>query len=283
MKMLKLKNIQKRNGWISASCPFAAVKHEKGKDDHPSFGVSEEGIYNCFTCGSKGTIVSLVEKLYMLYGDFTLIEKALPIAYELFNNKPTVIVKDTDDSYIPEIVYSSFKKFNASYRCLSKETLSDFDIRTDGSRLLIPIRDSYGSLVCIKGRSLNDEIPKYKVYFRKDYKSRGILYGMDKTPERSVAILVEGELDRLALYEIGVKNVLATGGATITKEQMKTFSLYFGIILFLDNDAAGIALKNELLKKQRNIIGCVNNYYGFKDAMELLENKKLNNIMEEIQ
>lgn len=63
-------------GWLTTGCPFAPKKHKGGIDRHPSFGISygpnKHSGYLCFTCGSKGLLVNLVDRLYAqgLYNDF---------------------------------------------------------------------------------------------------------------------------------------------------------------------------------------------------------------------
>lgn len=55
---------QKRKGWVVAACPLAPWLHRGGRDKHPSFAVSDKpgeiSRYNCFTCGSNGSLLDLV-------------------------------------------------------------------------------------------------------------------------------------------------------------------------------------------------------------------------------
>jgi len=58
------KIFQQPNGWVRASCPLARWKHQKMRDDHPSFAVSvkpgDRSWCNCQACGFSGDPLSLV-------------------------------------------------------------------------------------------------------------------------------------------------------------------------------------------------------------------------------
>ena len=57
-----LKKQNKSAGNIMVTCPF----HSNHNEAHPSCGVisdstsSMNGVYNCFTCGAKGSIIDLI-------------------------------------------------------------------------------------------------------------------------------------------------------------------------------------------------------------------------------
>lgn len=60
--------------WVRASCPLAPWKHENGTDRNPSFGIhaADDGkvpMYNCFSCGSSGTLYRLLHNLTWLSKD----------------------------------------------------------------------------------------------------------------------------------------------------------------------------------------------------------------------
>lgn len=60
------------NGWVSTGCPLSRWTHERGHDEHPSFGVKvrtdgEVSIFNCYTCKRKGPL----SRLARLYGELS--------------------------------------------------------------------------------------------------------------------------------------------------------------------------------------------------------------------
>jgi DNA primase len=111
---------------------------------------------------------------------------------------------------------------------ISLQTQQDFSIMYDpaSNYIVIPIYDSVGSLVGIKGRYFGepDEWHSRFIYLEKCNKSR-ILYGLWENREfiknSNVLIIVESEKSVLKLAELGYRNVVATGGKTISKYQIE--------------------------------------------------------------
>jgi DNA primase len=71
-----------------------------------------------------------------------------------------------------------------------------------------------------------------------------ILYGFHKTKndirEQKTAILVEGQMDFLMMWQDGVRNVIATSGTALTSEHLKTLKkIADELILSFDADEAG--------------------------------------------
>src|SRR3989344_1434131 len=74
-------------------------------------------------------------------------------------------------------------------------------------------------------------------------KSR-IFYGLHKTKshikEQGAAVLVEGQMDFLMLYQDGVKNVVATSGTALSPDHLRSIRrLTEELVLSFDNDEAG--------------------------------------------
>jgi len=84
-----------------------------------------------------------------------------------------------------------------------------------------------------------------------------ILYNLDCSINHETIIIVEGEMDCLAIYECGFKNVVSVpNGANTGKNNLTyldncidSFSENTKFILALDNDTAGINLQNELARR----------------------------------
>ena len=75
-------------------------------------------------------------------------------------------------------------------------------------------------------------------------KSR-LLYGFHKTKnhirEQKFALLVEGQMDFLMVYQDGVRNVAAVSGTALTADHLKTLRrLTDQAVLYFDNDEAGL-------------------------------------------
>lgn len=111
---------------------------------------------------------------------------------------------------------------------ISLQTQADFKIMYDpySNYIVIPIYDSLGSLVGVKGRYFGepDEQHSRFVYLEKCNKSR-ILYGLWENKEyiknSKTLIIVESEKSVLKLAELGFRNVVATGGKCVSKYQVE--------------------------------------------------------------
>lgn len=113
------------------------------------------------------------------------------------------------------------------------------------NRLLFTIADPYGKPVGFGGRVLDDTLPKYinspesPIYHKSE-----ILFGVDLAKqamrEKGTAIIVEGYFDHLALYQAGVRDVVASCGTALTSGHLKLLQRYAGKVYTLfDSDSAG--------------------------------------------
>ncbi len=116
------------------------------------------------------------------------------------------------------------------------------------NRVIFPIINTRGKVIGFGGRALSDEDnPKYlnspeTVVFSK----KNNLYGLNLTRQeinkRNAAILVEGYMDVISLYQYGVKNVAASLGTALTANQAAMIKRYAdNVIISYDSDAAGEA------------------------------------------
>ncbi|MBN2225506.1 MAG: DNA primase [Deltaproteobacteria bacterium] len=113
-------------------------------------------------------------------------------------------------------------------------------------RIIFPIRDHRERCVGFGGRIVGPGEPKYlnspetPVYHKGE-----VLYGLDITREEirkaGYAVVVEGYLDLIALFQAGVRNVVATLGTALTKEHLKRLKNYTReVVLLFDPDEAGM-------------------------------------------
>ena len=115
-------------------------------------------------------------------------------------------------------------------------------------RLIYPIFSPNGRVVAFAGRIL-DEREKAAKYLNSPessvYIKGRILYGLsfakDEIRKLDKAILVEGYMDLISLFQAGIKNVVAVSGTALTEEQVQLLSRYTkNVVLLFDADAAGI-------------------------------------------
>ena len=114
------------------------------------------------------------------------------------------------------------------------------------SRVMFPIINVRGKVIGFGGRIIGDGEPKYlnspesPVYLKK-LNLYGINRSKDAILKEGFAILVEGYMDCVSLYQSGVENVTASCGTALTPEQAKLLKRYTkSVVLCYDSDKAGI-------------------------------------------
>ena len=112
-------------------------------------------------------------------------------------------------------------------------------------RLMFPVADSRGRVIAFSGRALDGKEPKYlnspdtPVYHKGE-----TVFGLSVTKEEikkaKSAILVEGNVDLLSVYQAGFKNVAAPLGTALTAAQCKLLARFTdNVLLAYDSDPAG--------------------------------------------
>ncbi len=115
-------------------------------------------------------------------------------------------------------------------------------------RIIFPIFSPNGRVVAFAGRKLRDDDSGGKYINSPEsiiYIKGRILYGLshakDDIRKIDKAIIVEGYMDLISLYQSGVKNVVAVSGTALTDDQVQLLSRYTkNVVLLFDADAAGI-------------------------------------------
>lgn len=116
------------------------------------------------------------------------------------------------------------------------------------SRIIFPIHNQSGKVLGFGARILktNDKAPKYINTPENDiYVKSKILYGsyfarqaIDKADE---CLLVEGYTDVVSLHQAGIENVVASGGTSLTQDQLRLIKKYTNhLTIIYDGDGAGI-------------------------------------------
>ncbi|MBU6157769.1 MAG: DNA primase [Bacteroidetes bacterium] len=115
-------------------------------------------------------------------------------------------------------------------------------------RIIFPIHGTTGKIIGFGARIIGkkENAPKYiNTPENELYVKSRILYGsylgrqaVDKFDE---CLLVEGYTDVMALHQAGVENVMASGGTSLTPDQLRLIKKYSNNLTILyDGDAAGI-------------------------------------------
>ncbi|MBS8260454.1 DNA primase [Roseibium polysiphoniae] len=123
-------------------------------------------------------------------------------------------------------------------------------------RLMIPIQDERGRVVAFGGRTLNPEgQPKYLNSPETPLFHKGVmLFNAHRAREPAFksgqAVVVEGYLDAIALWQAGVHHVVATLGTAFTEEQvMRLWKFANEPVVCFDGDAAGVSAAHRAIDR----------------------------------
>ncbi len=116
-------------------------------------------------------------------------------------------------------------------------------------RIMFPIKSISGRILGFGGRIIdsNKKIAKYiNSPESKIYNKSKTLYGIYESKQfivkDDVCYLVEGYMDVVQLHEHGIKNVLASSGTSLTKDQIILIKrLTSNIVILFDGDEAGLS------------------------------------------
>ena len=146
-------------------------------------------------------------------------------------------------------------------------------------RIIFPIWDQSGLVIGFTSRAIRDD-QKAKYMNSVDsfvFNKRNILYGLhlakNAIREKDAVILVEGNMDQIALYNNGFQNAVAVMGVALGAPSLeRLLTLTKNVYLALDSDGAGFSAM-ERINRQLAEKGVVAKYIEFspqKDPDEFL-------------
>jgi DNA primase len=114
-------------------------------------------------------------------------------------------------------------------------------------RLMFPICNDIGEVIAFSGRILKSDAETAKYLNSPEtplFRKGSILFGLHKTKRSLIdakcAIVCEGQLDLIALFEAGLTNVVAPQGTAFTEGQARILKRYVDeVVLCFDSDSAG--------------------------------------------
>lgn len=167
------------------------------------------------------------------------------ISHETLNTFGIGYADDKWDSLYKHLTGMGFKKEKLLELGLISESKGKYYDKFR-NRVMFPIINTSGKVIGFGGRIIGDGNPKYlnsqesNVFLKKNN-----LYGLNITRQEigkeNQAILVEGYMDVISLYQSGIRNVSASLGTALTENQAKLLKRYtHNIVLSYDADQAGI-------------------------------------------
>lgn len=115
-------------------------------------------------------------------------------------------------------------------------------------RVIFPIHSVSGRIVAFGGRTLKTDksvakyvnSPETEIYV-KSRSLYGIYFAKSEIARKDKCILVEGYLDVLSMHQLGVANVVASSGTSLTVDQIRMIHKFTdNITIIYDGDGAGI-------------------------------------------
>src|SRR5256885_10740193 len=115
------------------------------------------------------------------------------------------------------------------------------------NRIMFPIHNDVGEVIAFSGRILDKEAEAAKYVNSPEtplFRKGRVLFGLHKTKrgliEADCAIVCEGQLDLITLFEAGIANVVAPQGTAFTENQARILKRFVSeVVLCFDADAAG--------------------------------------------
>lgn len=125
------------------------------------------------------------------------------------------------------------------------------------NRLIFPFRNLHGEVVGFTARTISDNVmPKYlntpqTLIFDKSRILYDLSLAKDEIRKKDLAILVEGQMDVLSSYRVGIKNVICSSGTASTVHQINLIKRFTqNIALAFDEDEAG----SNAIKRSINLL-----------------------------
>jgi len=245
-------------GKTQGVCPLCSsnrkAAHQKAKCASYDW---QRGIGSCHNCDST----------FQLH---TFKRKGNPL--KVYERPPAIDVKAKELSTPAE---DWFKK-----RGISKKTLDDLKVtagnewmpQTQKSESVIEFNYYIGQeLVNIKYRDGRKNFKLYKG-------AEKVFYNIDSIVGHGFCVIVEGEMDVLALHEAGIENAISVpNGATLNHNNLDYLDNcidYFidmeKVIIAVDNDTAGEALKSELIRRLGAEVCYLVDFGEYKDSNDYL-------------
>ena len=231
----------------------------------PSFTVSpSKNIYKCFSTGKSGDAINFL----MEYKKINYID-----AIKLLADKYQIEIVDDKENKKPKYFKPIWKnntflsdklvKWFETERKVTQTTLEAFKI-SEGCEWMPNKKKGVGGQIntiqfnyFLDGELINTKFRDSDKNFKLVKDAELILYNLDAIKDFSICIIVEGEMDALAMFEAGYKNVISVpNGATKGTNNLSYLDNSIQYLehikefyLALDNDENGNKLKEEIARR----------------------------------
>jgi DNA primase len=265
---------------LNVYCPFHKNTHSAAM-----YINVRTGLWQCFnpSCGKKGNFRQLYFNLTGKNYSKNVINENYNLEKQLNNYLHKI--EDVEELSIDNLSIDYSNQINLLQtmleRGLTVETLKHFEVgfSTEKNRVVIPVRSHNYKLVGLIGRAVDSsQQPRY--LYNKGFKRADVLFNIHNAKAHSSVIITEGSVDCMFVHQAGFPNVVATLGAAVSKTQGDMIKRFFDkIILFCDNDEAGVAMRYAMIEMCRGKeISVANISDGLKDPAEMNKEQIINAI-----
>ena len=195
--------------------------------------------------------------------------------YLLKRGLNTNVIKEFQLGYVPwknNFYDDLLKKYNEEDIALTglyyKNDKTGKNVDRFNSRIIFPVNNISGDTIAFGGRIIREsKLAKYinspETEF---YKKGNMIFNLDKAKdsraETDEVIIVEGYMDVVSIYSVGVKNVIANSGTALTERQIDLIWKFFSNpIICLDGDESGQKAALRIAEKLFPMINDKNKIY----------------------
>jgi twinkle protein len=260
--------LKKSGSYYITKCPFHDEKT-------PSFKIKQkDNHFKCFGCGAYGDMIDFIVKLKSLSFQNAVRYIASQKNFELEETSNEIEKPQPRLEKIDKVYIDYFEN-----RGISNNTLLRFKV-TQANEWM-PDAQTEISVLCFN-YFRDDELVNIKFRGRnKSFKlvknAELIFYNLDAIKDDDTAVIVEGEIDCMSMYEAGIYNCVSvpngagSNNLTYIDNCINHLIDKKYIVIAVDNDDAGNKLKDELIRRL-DIERCFYIEYpeGCKDANDIL-------------
>lgn len=263
---LGIETTQRRDELLGL-CPMHLERTGR-EDTNPSWSINAEtGVHHCFSCGYKGTLLTLVAELKELttpwgHTDFDAAKEWLRSNIDVNFEFLARQLEEARNTYValPAPVAMSEARL-AVFQDMAPDLALEARGITENAFVLHglkwnPLKNSW--ITPIRDpKSFNlmgwQEKGQKERYFRNrptGVQKSKTLFGLDVF-KGGTMIVVESPLDAVRLSSLGIFGGVSTFGASVSNEQLQLMKQADKLIIAMDNDAAGTKAALDILQRTR--------------------------------
>lgn len=251
-------------GEMVATCPMHYQRTGR-YDAHPSWSINlDTGLFICFSCGYKGSILTLIADLkglsdfedakqWAVKRDISESIARIPGAYQVASPPPEAMTESRLGRFTFPPMWARRRRAVSRAACERYGVLWNYS----SDSWILPVRAPYdGALMGWQEKSETERIFRN---FPTGIKKSRTLFGIDAF-DGGRMVVVESPLDAVRLHTEGVTGAVATYGAIVSKAQIMLMSAADEVVFALDNpfiDNAGKKASIQLLSETKGVLKSV--------------------------